>query len=487
MQTHSSKTRQIKVRTIQMGDQFLYLPVYYAINNNLFGYLGDLDKTYTFWPPNERYINAGTDKAVFDLLDENRFDSDNTILMALGDPRSVGSKRNWSSSKVRLVGALITGTPFWAIDHGENNTNTLEDLCKFTEIVSYQEGTTSYDLVRSLLNDYDIEKKVSLIEKEDGTEIDLAIRDSKPGQVIISPDIVKIVQAINRKRSINIEFPLGSDHQLCDLLITAIATTKQTIEDHEYFVKAYIKAIQRAVTELKTRSPKIIRYAAEKYNTIDEGLIHKALEYAEASRVYPNNIEITEALWIRAHTGAIRAYGKPADNETQTHAKNVYNIIGSGAHKLQREALAESLAPPNHDAGKEHLKLLFFPRVDVIGFSYLFFGSVASVVIFKENHQQMLLVLSFIVAWYLFGELYFVRRISIDLITRIIFWCGGVVVPIIWIYNYLSPDNGDIGPREIFLGVFTIPFVFILTFIYDRTNRERMKPSSTQNKEGRKD
>ena len=54
-----------------MDDYFLYLPVYYAINQKFFSFFDDLSETYQLQQPKPPSSGEKTDRAVFDCLVKN--------------------------------------------------------------------------------------------------------------------------------------------------------------------------------------------------------------------------------------------------------------------------------------------------------------------------------------------------------------------------------------------------------------------------------
>jgi hypothetical protein len=383
-----------------MDTYFLYLPVYYAIHKRLFGYLENLEEKYNFLRPQLTENAEKTDKAVFDSLIRKSGEEPTNIYFAIGDPRSIASKPNWSNSPVRLIGALIVGTPFWALDHGKCETLTLKDLCRSDTLVCYQPGTTSFDLISSALKDNGFSQgKIEPVPAN--TEIAKFMQDNENGSIIISPDIIGIVNCNEKKDYDIVEFPIGSDHDLAYLLVTALATTQETIYAHPGLVKAFIKAVQRSLNELHSRNPEIIAYAAELFTNNDHQKVLEALKFADQSHVYPHDIGINETLWMNALTRAIRANGEIVTDDYVRTAKQVYSLIGKSSQDFARTALNEMHVQLSPEANT--IKMPLEHRNDSVG--YLACGLLLLFLMYRLNVSalQYIIILGIPVLCYFVG------------------------------------------------------------------------------------
>ena len=74
---------QKRVYVLQMVDTFLYLPLYYAIDHNFFGFL-DNDKF--IYEVQTKKAWGQTDRNVFDMLTQRVASSSSDIFFAVGDP-----------------------------------------------------------------------------------------------------------------------------------------------------------------------------------------------------------------------------------------------------------------------------------------------------------------------------------------------------------------------------------------------------------------
>jgi hypothetical protein len=428
-----------------MEKYFLYLPVYYAIYKDLYDFTKDPSNNYnyTLLQADKPDNAVKTDKAVFECLVKRSSEEPESAVFAIGDPRSIALKPNWATSPVRLIGALITGSPFWAIDHGKCETLTINDLCKFDSIVSYTPGTTSYDLVCSVLRDNGISlSKLDPVPAK--TEIPKFLEPSAPGgnnnqTITITPDIIGIVDT-NASRDYDIvEYSVGSDHNLSYLLITALATTQDTIYKHPELVMAFIKSVQRAINELHARNPEIIRYAATVFTKNDEAKVLKALELADQSHVYPHDIGINEVLWLNAVTRAIRADGEQVTENSLKRSKEVYSLIGKSNEQLVRSALNELKSEGN--TLKAHEDTPWIHKYDTMGVI-----SIISLLAFVAlrlsiEYNILAVIIGLPVLCYLLGHYFVIPRFRHSLQMRLGWWATSGLIFALIVNHFCSAEK----------------------------------------------
>lgn len=447
-----------------MEKYFLYLPVYYAIYKDFYGFTKDPSNNYTLLQAEKPDNAVKTDKAVFECLVKRSSEEPESAVFAIGDPRSIALKPNWSTSPVRLIGALITGSPFWAIDHGKCETLTINDLCKFDTIVSYTPGTTSYDLVCSVLRDNGISlSKIDPVPAN--TEIPKFLEPTPPGgnnnqTITITPDIIGIVDT-NASRDYDIvEYSVGSDHNLSYLLITALATTQDTIYKHPELVMAFIKSVQRAINELHARNPEIIRYAATVFTKNDEAKVLKALDLADQSHVYPHDIGINEVLWLNAVTRAIRADGAQVTENTLKKAKEVYSLIGKSNEQLVRSALNELNSKETTLKTREDTPWIH--RYDTLGVVSIAFLLVFVALRMSTQYINLAVMLGLPVACYLLGHYLVIPRFRHNFPMRLGWWTTSGLSFALIVNHFFSAEKVQI--KDIIYVLLGVSVPLLLTY-----------------------
>ena len=447
-----------------MEKYFLYLPVYYAIYKNFYDFTKDPSNNYILLQAEQPDNAVKTDKAVFECLVKRSSEEPESAVFAIGDPRSIALKSNWSTSPVRLIGALITGSPFWAIDHGKCETLTINDLCKFDTIVSYTPGTTSYDLVCSVLSDNGISlSKIDPVPAK--TEIANFLEPSAPGgnnnqTITITPDIIGIVDTNASSDYDIVEYSVGSDHNLSYLLITALATTQDTIYKHPELVMAFIKSVQRAINELHARNPEIIRYAATVFTKNDEAKVLKALDLADQSHVYPHDIGINEVLWLNAVTRAIRADGEKVTENSLKRSKEVYSLIGKSNEQLVRSALNELNSEETTLKTREDTPWIH--RYDTVGVVSIAFLLVFVALRMSTQYINLAVMLGLPVACYLLGHFLVIPRFRLNFPIRLGWWTTSGLSFALIVNHFCSAEKVQI--KDIIYVLLGVSVPLLLTY-----------------------
>lgn len=444
--------KKLRVEVAQMGDHFLYLPIYYAIDQNFFGYLNPPDSRYEI--SGVRTVPEGTDEAVFDRLMNDHADEYQNVLFAIGDPRSLAYKRNLTDLNVALIGALVTGTAFWAIDHGRKATSEVNELAKFPKIVSYKQGSTSYDLAASIAQK--ATGNIEILQVEPKQELQTLFDTGNEDAVILSPDMIGIADLLRAHPQFDIELSIGRHYEYCDLLITAIATTKDTVRNHPILVKGFLKGIQRALHEFHSRSPELLKFAQDRYSK-SERLIRDAFSFADEAHVYPYTIQLTEALWMRAITGPLKTNGAVVTAEQRFQALQVYGHIARPYEKLVKETIQDIDSGASVSGGNsQNLNQSLIPHAVTLDFyaaAYLVLTiSLASLLGARFSFWGVGVSLAIAAITMTLGGRA-VRAKPKAISARIAFWSGSILLQIAIFLTFIGweipPDFASFSPSKI--------------------------------------
>ena len=443
-----AKSKPIKkVQIKQMAKTFLYLPLYYAINENFFEYLDQEPYKYEFTTSE---VTVQTDQEVFEILAKPMADNNVDIYFGIGDPRSLVDRasdvQHDQTSQVALIGALITGTAFWAIDHGtsESRTKTAADLCNFEQIVAYEKGTTSYNLAKTILSDAQeasTSRNLPGIQTCSPNQEFTILKNNQSRHVILSPNVLKVSQIVQQGYSL--ELCIGSFFQHSDILLTAIATTDGTVRNYPTMVEGFAKGVQQAIFEIHARTPKLIDYACEEFGC-DRKTIENALDLADESRVFPSFITLNESLWMRALTGHLRLNGERPNIDDEVFFKKVYKNVGKKYEKQINYALYSFYSKPsNNDPGW----FWVVEQADVFGLLYLLLISCTAIFILPNKLVMLMITYILILIVYFIGQNYFLHQVSGKLKPRFFYWffAAGFLLAIIYgFYTNLMHPVADV-------------------------------------------
>ena len=412
---------QKKVYVLQMVDTFLYLPLYYAIDHNFFGFL-DNDKF--IYEVQTKKAWGQTDRNVFDMLTQRVASSSSDIFFAVGDPRSLADERHDPrSSNVALIGALITGTAFWAVNHGQGTTSTVSDLCKFKGIVSFEEGSTSYDLAKSIVCDAE-DQAPQIIQVKPEQEF-AKLKSGGPDQVILTPNVIAVSEFLQDNSAYSVEISIGSHYEFSDLLLTSIAVKSKVIDDDPFLVAGFLKGIQHAMNSIHSKSDHLVNYACKTFKS-DKLTIEKALQLSFDSRVFPQSIKVNEALWMRALSGYLRSDGIPVTNDDIRHYKYVYSIVAAQYESFVSASVHDVIHPILIHTPKRVAPFVF--SYDILGLAYLYATLAISLVAFKSNLFGLLVILVVSIILYFLGQHIILARSAGKLVLRITYWALAILV-----------------------------------------------------------
>jgi hypothetical protein len=410
-----------KVFVLQMVDTFLYLPLYYAIDHNFFGFL-DNDKF--IYEVQTKMAWGQTDRNVFDMLTQRIASSSSDIYFAIGDPRSLADKRQDPKSlNIALIGALITGTAFWAVNHGQKTTSTVIDLCKFKDIVSFEEGSTSYDLAKSIVCDAE-DQAPQIIQVKPQQEF-AKLKTGGPDQVILTPNVIAVSEFLQDNSAYSVEISIGSHYEFSDLLLTSIAVKSQVIVDDPFLVDGFLKGIQHAMNSLHSKSDHLVNYACKMFKS-DRPVIEKALQLSFDSRVFPQSIKINEALWMRALSGYLRSDGISVTHDDIRHFKDVYSVVGARYESFVSASVHAVMHPVLNDTPKRVPPFVF--SYDVLGLVYLYVALGISLFAFKTNLLVLLVVLVVSFILFFLGQHIILARSAGKLVLRTTYWALAILV-----------------------------------------------------------
>lgn len=444
---------ELEVEVAQMGAHFIYLPIYYAIHKKFFGYLDAPRCKYTI-AQQLRKVDPETDEAVFNALMNDRAEQYQNVLFAIGDPRSLAFKRNITDLNAVLLGALVTGTAFWAIDHGRKSTIEVNDLARFKKIVSFKQGSTSYDLAASIAGKAN--PNTQILQVDPDQEFQVLLDPGYEDVVVLSPNMIRIVDLLRENSRCAIELSIGRHYEYCDLLITAIATTKETVQNHPILVQGFIKGVQRALHEFHARSPELIKYAQDRFKR-DEKSILDAFSFADEAHVYPYTIQLTEALWMRAITGPLKTNGATVTAEQRFQALQVYGHIARPYEKLVKEAIQNIESGASLSGGgsqtPNHSSIPLAVTLDVFATAYLVLTiALASQLGARFSFWGVGVSLLIAVVTTILGS-YTIRDNPKTISARIAFWFGSALLQIAIFLAFLGweipPDSGSFSLTQL--------------------------------------
>jgi hypothetical protein len=278
------------IHILEMSKHFLYLPIYYAHDQDFFGFLPS-DIAIVIEPCEDRTDNATYDQ----MMDSTPRYRD--YEMAITDPIQVLRTPLTSIRKPAILATLVTNAAFWAVNHAEHSVRGFRDLGAFDRVIAYAPGTTSHNIALRIGRDSgNAHQLIDVVEP--GKEL-LRLTAGAMGQhaVALSPDLLHI-EEMTSLGAASLELNLGNTPEYNDVLVTTLISHNEFVRQNEPIVYGLLRAIQRALLLTRQRHPDVIRFAQEYFLFADraEGAVSKAIE----SEVFPLGVQTTRAHWLNA-------------------------------------------------------------------------------------------------------------------------------------------------------------------------------------------
>ncbi|MFA5265693.1 MAG: hypothetical protein WC378_17880 [Opitutaceae bacterium] len=347
-----------RVHILQMGKHFLYLPLYFARQNQFFGFL-----------PDDVHVEidtceAGSDEATYSqIMDETAAHRD--FVMAVTDPIQVFKTPLDARRKPAVLATLVTNGAFWAVNHGTRKINGLRDLGAFERVIAYRPGTSSYSIAARIAresgNTTPLDQFIEVVAP--GKEL-LLLTDAKKGHgaVALSPDLLTIEDMTHNQRA-SVELALGGTPEYNDVLVTALVSYQQYVKDNRTIVDAIVMGLQKALLMTRLKHPDVIKFA-EDYFTFGEhasGAVSKALQ----AEVFPLSVSVAQAHWMHAAKAYFEA-NHPGGGWTRDEEERgieyfkafVEPYSGIGEHATKRLLDAAPQPKPDGDDPRRLLTLL---------------------------------------------------------------------------------------------------------------------------------
>jgi hypothetical protein len=322
----------VKVTIYRAADAFLYLPTYLAEYTGIFRTL-DPNLDVTFETPRDP---ASSDLCALNALEKHL--GDGSIPIAVCDPLVIFEKGS-EAQKFRVLGALITKPPFWAVNKID------EEFLEEKSIGLHFEQAIFYD--HRLLTGHFIGRRLakmthphlSEVPVSFGEELPRLIREQQSGKkaVAVTADIVTLAQEAG-KNNVRINHRYSRNEFYQDFLTTGLVTTNAICEKHSEAITKVLLGIQRAIFILRSskaialdvcedfadpaRTPALYQPGQTRLSRSE---IEWIIDLIQEEEFYPLSLSIAESQW----NGAIsaRARADMWEHEDELARKNLYSKL----------------------------------------------------------------------------------------------------------------------------------------------------------------
>ncbi|MBZ5680223.1 MAG: hypothetical protein LAO24_08975 [Acidobacteriia bacterium] len=320
-----AEKKQIKI--VQMGKFFLYLPLYYAVECNFFGYLPEGFEVTVVLPQQRK---DRTDKGVLKCLMDTASEENAGVQYAVCDPTSILAWPLHKTPAPTLLAGMVTNAAFWAIDRGSREVNFPADLANFDAIIAYDEGSTSYGIARRVY--LEAGKTPQIVSVEPPDEL-VRLGESALGTIALSPDPLGIEDFLVRRKldGFDIDLALGKTQEYNNVLVTALIGRTDFVlaKENELITLGIIRGLQRAMALVRFADAKVVEFAHNYFERKPQERILRALQMARDSQVFPSSVEVSEAHWSNAAKAHCFSHGNEYDNASRMKAQEVFATLAA--------------------------------------------------------------------------------------------------------------------------------------------------------------
>ena len=264
----------------------LYLPVYHAIER---GYFRDekLDV---------RLVTGGTATNAFSAMLNGEAD------IAVADPMYVPISRE-SGARTRVVGQVVARIAVWALSRRPNATAFDAATLKGRTISTHPRPMTAYTYTLNRLNELGL---------QEGT--DIKVVQSRPGSEIApflakrADFVVTLEPGASTAEAAGAHVIFSWPEALGDRIFTGLMVREDVLANRPYMVDGSLRAIQRAMVDIRVNRAAAITTAAKFFPGVDRAILERAVKRMLAEQVLPRSVRISQESWQSAVT-ARRASG----------------------------------------------------------------------------------------------------------------------------------------------------------------------------------
>ncbi len=302
--TENTKSDAGKSVTIaQFGHVFLYMPLYVAVRKGFFAKNGLDVKLVSTGGDEKTFTAVSTGNAQFGVADPT--------FAAIARERGQGGK---------VVASVVSGAPFWVIAFGDKyKPSTKSDILSGARVATYSAPSTSYAVMKQLLQNQGKPIKATIVEGAFGTLIPML----KANQADLAMEIEPVVStAIENGAHVVYEPKVG------EFAFTGLTVSDAFCQEHPEQIQAAVNALNEAMQFIHNDPDGAIAVAREEFPESSESVIKAALNRLRESKTVPQSPMLNTEAWnnaikLRREIGDIEGPGSYEDNVDMSFVKKI--------------------------------------------------------------------------------------------------------------------------------------------------------------------
>jgi NitT/TauT family transport system substrate-binding protein len=263
------------VTVAEVGDFFIYMPLYYAEDKGFFAKNG-LDV--------HLIKSGGDDKSVAAVVS-------GSADFGVGDP-TFAAIADQNGQDVRVIASVVNGVPFWGVTKNPqvpviDNPSQLSGF----RVATFPKPSTAYTLQAKMFTDGGLQPNIvqaqfgSLLPLLDNGQADIAL-ELEPNVSIAAANGARVVYSMASK------YP--------DFTITAVTVRASTLTHRGDVVRRFVTALDEAERAAHANPADAIAYAEKRYPDLPPGVAAAAMQRMLSSGVFPATAAVSQSGWAQA-------------------------------------------------------------------------------------------------------------------------------------------------------------------------------------------
>lgn len=283
-QTVNSKTSVI---VAQVGEFFIYLPLYYTVDRGFFDRQG-LDV---------RLVNSGGDEKSVAAVISRSAD------FGVGDPTFAAIAKT-NGQDVRVVASVVNGVPFWGVtEKPDIPPITSPNQLKGLTVATFPKPSTAYVLQEIMYRDGGLQP--SIREAQFGSLLPLLKTGTVDIALELEPNVSTVVASGGR-----ILYSMAERYP--KFAITGVTVLGQTLTERPDLVKRFVAALNEAEKAAHAEPNDVVAFAKSRFRNVPPEIAEAAARRMLDSGVFPSRAAVStegwrQALQIRVQSGDLKS------------------------------------------------------------------------------------------------------------------------------------------------------------------------------------
>lgn len=264
-----------RVTVAQVGEFFVYMPFYIAIEKGYFRNQG-LDVSI---------VNTGGDEKSVAAVISGSAD------FGIGDP-TFAAIAGLQGQKVKVVAGILDAVPFWAVTKNPKVPEiTSPSMLKGFSVATFPAPSTAYTLQAQMFRSAGLPPNIR--QAQFGTLLPLLDTGTVDIVLELEPNV-----SIAVSQGAHVVYSLASQYGA--FATTGVTVSQKMLNTHRDVVKRFVQAINDAEAFAHQRPADAIVIAQKKFASIDAKVVADALRRMLETNAYPTNAVISESAWRKA-------------------------------------------------------------------------------------------------------------------------------------------------------------------------------------------